>query len=249
MRPWLPLLLFPVLTCAADAGQPARTPVLVELFTSEGCSSCPPADALLMKLDESQPLPGAQVIALEEHVDYWDRLGWRDPFSSAILTARQRRYAGALELDSAYTPEMVIDGRKEFVGNDSRTAFVEIERAAQHPKMPLHLAWHEKSAGRAALAVEIGAVQSSAQVILALTERKLASDVSRGENAGRNLRHAAIVRQLTVIGKTKPGKPFAARTEINLSVDWKPGNVSAVVFVQDPAAGRVLAVAEIPLAD
>lgn len=249
MKPLLALLLSPLLACATDAGQPTRTPVLVELFTSEGCSSCPPADALLMTLDASQPLPGANVIALEEHVDYWDRLGWRDPFSSAVLTARQRRYAGALDLDSAYTPEMVIDGRKEFVGNDSRRAANEIERAAQSPKAPLHLSWLERSAASAVLSVETGAVQSDAQVVLAVTERKLASDVSRGENAGRNLRHAAIVRQLTVIGKTKAGKPFSGRTEVRLSGDWKPSNVSAVVFVQNPAGGQVLAAAQLPFAN
>src|SRR5579863_3213684 len=114
------LFVFPLLP-AADSVQPARTPVLVELFTSEGCSSCPPADALLIKLAELQPVPGATVIALEEHVDYWDRQGWRDPFSSAEFTERQRRYAEWLHLESPYTPEMLVDGQSELTGTDSRT--------------------------------------------------------------------------------------------------------------------------------
>src|SRR5580693_6478275 len=110
--------------------QPAREPVIVELFTSEGCSSCPPADALLAELDSRQPLGSAEVIALEEHVDYWDQQGWRDPFSSAIWTARQYEYAGKLHNGNPYTPEMVVDGMEGFVGSRGALAREEIEKAA-----------------------------------------------------------------------------------------------------------------------
>src|SRR5215469_7788691 len=99
-----------------------RVPVIVELFTSEGCSSCPPADALLARLESAQPVSGAQIIALEEHVDYWDHLGWMDPFSSAEWTRRQQDYSGAFRRDGEYTPQMVVDGREEFVGSRSDLA-------------------------------------------------------------------------------------------------------------------------------
>src|SRR2546428_644665 len=99
---------------SAKTAEMSRTPVILELFTSEGCSSCPPADALLAKLANEQPLANVQLIALEEHVDYWNDLGWTDPFSSRDWTERQYVYAGALRNGNPYTPQMVVDGAMEF---------------------------------------------------------------------------------------------------------------------------------------
>src|SRR3954469_9992707 len=116
--------------------QPAsgpRTPVLVELFTSEGCSSCPPADKLLIELKEKQPIVNAQVIALGQHVDYWNHDGWTDRFSSAQFTARQEQYADRLN-DGPYTPQMVVDGTTSVVGNDPNGVNRVIARAAANPK-------------------------------------------------------------------------------------------------------------------
>jgi hypothetical protein len=240
------LFMFPLLP-AADSVQPPRTPVLVELFTSEGCSSCPPADALLAKLDELQPVNGVLVIALEEHVDYWDHQGWRDPFSSADFTARQQRYAGLLHIESPYTPEMVIDGRSEFVGNDSQRALHELASAARSTKTPAHVVVKDKAADRISLAVNVDATKTSGDVLLAIAETGLASDVARGENAGRNLKHSAVVRKLSAIGKLKSGEAFSAEPVVRLTKPWKPENLRAVVFVEDGATRKVVGVAEVAI--
>ena len=224
-----------------------RTPVLVELFTSEGCSSCPPADALLMKLDDTQPIAGVEVIALEEHVDYWDRLGWRDPFSSADFTERQRQYVTRLRLESAYTPQMVVDGHTEFVGNDSAKAVAELQQAAGRATTPVHIKV-ERPGDQVSLSVQVDGAASAGDVLLAITERKLASDVTHGENAGRKMRHSAVVRKLVTIGKVKKGEAFFKDAPVKLASDWKPENLSAVVFVQERASGKVLGVAEVALA-
>jgi hypothetical protein len=244
MRCSLAVLLAAVPLSAADSVQSTRTPVLVELFTSEGCSSCPPADALLIKLTELQPIPGVMVIALEEHVDYWDRQGWRDPFSSAEFTERQRRYGEWLHIDSPYTPEMLVDGQSEFMGSDSRKALSELARAGRIAKVPVRLSMPEKSAGQVSLRVAIDAGLSG-DVLLAITESGLATDVARGENAGHNLKHSAVVRKLIPIGKLKAGREFTAEPVVKFAREWKPENLGAVVFVQDRTSGKVLGASEL----
>jgi hypothetical protein len=247
MRPLLALfLLFRPATPATDSARPERAPVLIELFTSEGCSSCPPADALLAKLNELQPVSGVTVIALEEHVDYWDHQGWRDPFSSGEFTARQQRYAQILHIESPYTPEMVIDGRSEFVGNDSQRALHELAGAARSPKTPVHVVVKEKTGDRFVLAVNVAAGLTG-EVLLAIAETSLASDVARGENAGRNLKHSAVVRKLSVIGKLKSGESFSTEPVVTLARQWKPENLRAVVFVQESTSGKVVGAAEVAL--
>src|ERR1700674_66861 len=147
------------------------TPVLVELFTSEGCSSCPPADALLMRLGRTQPVRQAGVIVLEEHVDYWDRLGWKDPFSSEAATARQGEYGAAFGGGQVYTPQMVVDGHAEFVGSSEGEALRAVRTAAETPKPDVHLSW----ADGGTLAIRIEQLTNAtrgdtSQIYLAVTE-------------------------------------------------------------------------------
>ncbi len=225
---------------AAAAGQ--RTPVVVELFTSEGCSSCPAADELLLRLDEAQPLPGVEVIALSQHVDYWNRLGWRDPFSAAEFTARQQQYGTVFRTANIYTPQMVIDGRVELVGSDSGRAQREIVAAARESKAGVRL----QIVGDR-LQVEVDALpRQSVDVLLAITENGLQSSVARGENAGRRLRHTAVVRRLRVLGKAGP-QPFSTEVALSLDPAWKRENLRAVVLVQDRSSRRVLAASRIGL--
>ena len=148
----------------AQSEKGKRTPVVVELFTSEGCSSCPPADAVLARLKRDQPVDGAEVIALSEHVDYWNYIGWADPFSAKEFSARQSGYARALNLDQVYTPQAVINGHAEFVGSDQGRAEQEIARAARTPKAEVHLTRDTSAAGDVALRVQIDKAPRFARV-------------------------------------------------------------------------------------
>jgi hypothetical protein len=177
-------------------------------------------------------------------VDYWDRQGWRDPFSSAEFTERQGRYGEWLHIDSPYTPEMLVDGQSEFMGSDARKALSELARAGRIVKVPVRLSMPEKSAGQVSLRVAIDA-GSAGDVLLAITESGLANDVARGENAGHNLKHSAVVRKLIPIGKLKSGKMFTAEPVVKFAPEWKRENLGAVVFVQDRSSGKVLGAAEL----
>src|ERR1044072_3572695 len=145
---WTGLLMAVALGAASPADQPLEQPkvVLVELFTSEGCSSCPPADALLERLDRAQPVAGAQIIVLSEHVDYWNHIGWADPYSSPAFSARQQQYARRFRTQGPYTPQMVVDGRTEFVGSDARSAESSIRDAFGQPKVAVRITASEGSA-------------------------------------------------------------------------------------------------------
>jgi len=208
----------------AAAADSSRAPVLVELFTSEGCSSCPPADRLLESLD-------SQVFVLSEHVDYWDRLGWRDPFSSHAATLRQEAYARGFGTEGPYTPQMVVDGATEFVGNDTRRATEEIARARSREKIAVRV-----SRTDAGVQVRIDAATKPAEVWMALADDSATSQVLAGENKGRSLHHVAVVRSLRKIGVLKRGAGF----DQVVAVPAGAGRV--VVFVQDGGLGKVYGV-------
>ena len=223
-----------------------RAPVIVELFTSEGCSSCPPADALMSRLTRTQPVAGADVIALGEHVDYWDHGGWADRFSSHTLTVRQNDYANAFRKDTVYTPQMIVDGQAQFVGSDEGAAQAAIAQAARRPKARVTLAWASDALSVRVDQIPPSAGGGSADVILAITESGLISSVEGGENAGRRLGHSAVVRQLTVLGTTL-GSAFSAMPSVHFSPGWRRVDLSAVVFVQERASRRIIGAAALKL--
>ena len=225
----------------------ARAPVLIELFTSEGCSDCPPADALLQKLDRSSPVDGSPVVVLSEHVDYWDDLGWRDPYSSHDLSERQAAYAARFRLDSVYTPQMVVDGRFQLVGSDQRGAISSIDAASKDQKTRVALS-SVRPVGRGSVALHLdvdslpASAAKSADVWVAVADESDVSSVARGENGGRTLDHVAVLRSLTHVGAVGPSAGFSR--DVTLALDPAAArNLRIVAFVQEPNQGRVWGVA------
>src|SRR4051794_8603518 len=199
-------LAMSLLAPALNSGSPPPTVVIAELFTSEGCSSCPPADTLVRQLADAQPFDGAYLIAIEEHVDYWDRLGWRDPFSSAAYTSRQSQYdARVFHRNEVYTPQLVIDGRLAAVGSDTGAIQRAIRRAAEGPKAAVDVTVIRQRDRELEVRLRVDVppsltLRESAEVIVAVVEDNLHSEVRRGENRGRTLKHDAVVRRLTAVG-------------------------------------------------
>jgi hypothetical protein len=231
-----------------------RTPVLVELFTSEGCSDCPPADALLERLDRSQPVSGVELIVLSEHVDYWNDIGWRDPYSLHEYSERQGAYAGHFGITSVYTPQMVVDGHFEFVGSDERGAIEAIEGAAKTPKIPVSISSVQLGAGNiVSLHVDAGRLPSSfaprsAVVLIATADESDESHVSRGENAGRTLKHIAVLRTLTRIGTVDQSGEFSKDVRIHIN-RGNAGNLRVIAIVQEAPIGRVLGAGSVRLSN
>lgn len=243
---------------AATVRAQSAAPVIVELFTSEGCSDCPPADRLLYALEQKQPVPGAEIIPLEQHVDYWDHEGWRDPFSSPQFTLRQRNYVYAFNLQSAYTPQMIVDGTAQFVGSDLKRALAAIAKAALVPKENLKIERLSANASpgernmhlRVSLApLDAANPKHSADVVLAVTEDNLASNVTRGENAGTYMNHLAVVRELRVLGRVDSAGGFSAAPDVPLAQNWKRENLHVVAFVQDRSTKQVLGASTLSLSE
>ena len=225
---------------AAERGH--GIPVLAELFTSEGCSSCPPADALLAKLDQ-QSLPGVTVVVLSEHVDYWNRIGWTDPFSSPQWSARQAAYARKLGLDSSYTPQLVIDGHDQFVGSDAHAIQAAITRGAASPKLPLHIVSAEQDGGNIAIHLQIDELPESnsfktGEIWIALAAGQETSKVTRGENSGRTLTHVAVARSLSKVGVATGHGEFTQT--VRLPFEGRGRDMRVIAFVQQPGLGKVL---------
>jgi hypothetical protein len=195
--------LIAALACVVVLPQesPAPLPVVIELFTSEGCSSCPPADAVLSRLAQEQPVPGVRIIPLGLHVTYWDQLGWRDAASLSEATERQQDYGRVFGEDHIYTPQAVIDGREEIVGSDRGGIERAIAKAARRPHAHVALSIAPDSRGVPVAHVSVSDVPADVheplRTLIAVTEDGLTSVVKRGENGGRTLHHDAVVRRLS----------------------------------------------------
>lgn len=222
----LPFLL--LLPHAARAEAPRR-PTVVELFTSQGCSSCPPADALLTRLQQADP----DLLPLDLHVTYWDRLGWKDPFSFAAVTARQREYSAGFGQNSVYTPQLVVDGRYQAVGSDAEAVRQAIARArAAAAAVPLSLV---QDAG--GLRVRAGAGAGRGTLLLVGFDRTHTTPVRNGENDGRTLTETNVVRALV------PAGAWSGQA-VELAAPWPGGERVAVLLQGDD--GRILGAATLP---
>jgi hypothetical protein len=236
-------LLILLVSALASGSQPAPTgspvPVVLELFTSEGCSSCPPADLLLSKLATDQPVAGVQIISLGMHVTYWDRLGWKDPASLQIATERQQAYGRVFGEDRVYTPQAVIDGRDELVGSDEGGLTRAIAKAARQPHARINLRTSLDGSTLVAEATIADLPPDAKEPIeawMAVTEDGLTSVVTRGENGGRTLHHDAAVRVVLGRDVAATGIP-AFRAE--LRPEWRRDRLKAVVVLQGKRTHRI----------
>jgi hypothetical protein len=230
------------------AATQTRTPVLVELFTSEGCSSCPPADKLLATLDSRQPVDGVQIIVLEEHVDYWEGLGWHDRFSSSLFTTRQNLYAPRLKFDSPYTPQMIVDGAFQFVGNDPSKALASIAKAAALPKIPLDLAPPALDGRHVSSSVSVTGKPAlpRGDLYAALVDLTASTEVKSGENGGRRLNHVSVVRSFQRVGKLQDLANGPIPLKLTAPSDTSTSHMRLIVFAQLPDQGAIRGIASIP---
>jgi hypothetical protein len=221
----------------------AQAPVVVELFTSEGCSSCPPADALLTHLSQKQGPNGSQLIVLGEHVDYWNHDGWTDRFSSEQFTKRQQAYADKFGLHGPYTPQMVVDGTVQFVGNDKDRLIKAIVQQSQVPKTATLVMNIENGDTLHVRAQAPGARKPSVHV--AITEDGLTTSVAGGENSGRTLHHDAVVRKAWTL-EFREGDLDNTMT-LALDPQWKRANLKVIAWVQEQGHGHIIGAASLPL--
>ncbi len=236
------------------------SPVIVELFTSEGCSSCPSADKVLARLIREQNVSGANIIALSEHVDYWNSLGWKDPFSSEIYTNRQHEYARKMRLASIYTPQMVVDGQKEFVGSDEEVARQSIAKAAKQPKADIMFEDNpEKRAMQTKPGINIPftvqnlpAVQKGdeAEVFLAIVQDSANTKVRAGENSGSSLDHVSILRTLARAGAIASSSSSSFKGNATFGTDhydFRATPSHLTVFIQERKSRRILGAASLKI--
>jgi hypothetical protein len=237
------------LPCAAQTATVSseRAPVLVELFTSEGCSSCPPADEMLRKMDK-QPIPNIEIVVLSEHVDYYDHIGWKDPFSSHAYTERQEKYVERMKVESPYTPQMVVDGEFQFNGTDAKTAVQDIQKAAAAEKISVKLA-PAKANQKGKISINVQAPPlpgsssiSSADILVAVADDADVTNVASGENSGKTLTNVAVVRELKPVGKIDKANGFSKDVETSIPAS-STSKSRIIVIVQEPHQGKLLGLA------
>jgi hypothetical protein len=234
---------------SSAASAPRQKVLLVELFTSEGCSSCPPADALLRQINGTQPGPGELIVGISEHVTYWNSLGWQDPFSSSTYTDRQNLYGTRFGLDSVYTPQMVVNGAEQFVGSD-RAGLAAALRKERSVPSSVALRILSSSLEGDVLNVKFSAIGDAsakgADIVAVLADDLAQSNVQRGENSGLTLSHVAVARSLQRVAKVQAMTEQAVRISLPPSLRTSSGH-HLILFAQSSNSGRILGTDSRPL--
>ena len=247
MRTYALILSIAMQGGAAQAPSHPPVPIFIELFASEGCSSCPPADAWLEKVDASQPIPGAEVIVESEHVDYWNHDGWKDPYSSSALTARQSIYAREFGLGSPYTPQAIADGQTELHLNDPRQSIEVFQMSASASMIPLtigRVSWTEAVRLWSARISRSRDIQKSRRRCLwcgRTGPRRISGPA--WQNGGKHLTQVAVVEEIKKIGNLEKGRDVSLDLQTKLPSGVDPRNLRLVVFLQQSGQGKVLGAA------
>ena len=236
-------------TDVAGASDSSNPSVLVELFTSEGCSSCPPADALLREINGLKTRAGQLIVGISEHVTYWNGLGWSDPYSSEIYTARQNAYGGRFRLDSVYTPQMVINGTEQIVGSDRRALEQALPDEDGRSQIPLRILLAKIANGvlNLTFAADGTKVREGTDIIAVLADDVDHSTVLRGENSGQTLAHVAVARSLARVATVHGPTEKTVQLPLPGSVFVGEGGHHIILFAQTAGLGPVLGIDSKPI--
>jgi hypothetical protein len=221
---------------------------IVELFTSEGCSSCPPADALLQRVHLRQLSAGQLIVGLSEHVTYWDHLGWKDPFSDQVFTDRQSVYASRLSPEGPYTPQMVLNGRDQFLGSDGRALEDSLRADVQRKHASLKIVALARGAEGLDLQFSLtGSAPKPIEIIAVLTDDADRSEVLRGENSGRSLQHVSVARSLSRVATVAGDTERSVHLSLPQGFQRDASGHHLVLFAQEAHQGAIVAAAVMAL--
>jgi hypothetical protein len=238
------LAVIALVMSAGVASAQGRT-VVVELFTSEGCSSCPPADALLRQLNGTRTAAGDLIVGISEHVTYWNQLGWRDPFSSEAMTARQQAYGTRFHQDDVYTPQIVVNGEAQVLGSDRAAIVRAMDKAHRASGAVVKIASARPEGDGLGITFSLSGLEKAGNVdvFAVITEDAAESKVLRGENAGHVLQHVAVASAFAKVATTG----VTAEKMVHLTLPKAAGKRHLIVFAQAPGLGPVLAADSVPM--
>ena len=234
---------------ASSINATSSSVAIVELFTSEGCSSCPPADALLQQINLKRTNAGQFIVGISEHVTYWNDLGWKDPYSLPVFTDRQNVYASRFSPEGPYTPQMVLNGRDQFVGSDGSA----LERALRNDARREHFGLRIVSSAPATEGIDVkfafaGNPSKPLDIIAVLADDADRSNVLRGENSGRQLQHVSVARSIARVATVTEDGEHSVHVSFPEGFSTSSGTGHhLILFAQERQQGAILGATTMPL--